>query len=268
MPLKEKSGEPVAHLGHREADGLGVAGGGDALDHRPARISEPEELGDLVERLPGGVVSSLADALVATAVARQVERGVAPGNHQGKKWIFRGPLLEEGGVDVTLEVVDADQRLLLGVRHGLGRRASDEERADEAWALGHRDAVHVAEGHPGVVQGAPDHRHDHLGVPAGRQLRHDTAVGRVDVVLRRHDAREDLAAPVQYGGRGLVARRLDPEHDHRLGPSLVPSMVSAPSGARELIARPRTPARAGIPGPPNAGCARGAGWRCAAGRWR
>ena len=54
-------------------------------------------------------------------------------------------VLEEGGVDVALEVVHADQGQAARIGERLGHRAADQQRADQPGALGHGDAVEVAE---------------------------------------------------------------------------------------------------------------------------
>src|SRR5262249_47517740 len=59
-----------------------------------------------------------------------------------------------------------------------------------------------------------EHRHDVLHVRARRELRHDAAVWRVQRDLARHHVADHLTALAHERGRGLVARRLDAEHDH------------------------------------------------------
>src|SRR6266699_7137942 len=86
--------------------------------------------------------------------------------------------------------------------------------ADEHGPLGHRDAVEIAQPHPRLRERPANDGHDHLEVAARGELGHDAAVGGVDIVLGGDDAREHLAPAVEHGGGGLVARRLDAEHDH------------------------------------------------------
>src|SRR5207245_8157103 len=61
----------------RQADRLRVSLLREPLDRGAARVAEPEQLGDLVERLADGVVPRAAEAAVVARAARQVEAGVA-----------------------------------------------------------------------------------------------------------------------------------------------------------------------------------------------
>ncbi len=237
-----ESGRPVAHVGGREGDGAGIAGARDPLDGGAAREAEAEQLGHLVEGLARRVVAGLPDALVTARLARQVERGVPARDHQGEKRVGGGLTLQEGGVDVTLEVVDGHQGPPARVGDRLGRRAADEERADEPGPVGHREAVHVVEPHPGRLQRAPHHRHQHLQVPPRGQLGHHAAVGCVHVVLRGDDAGEHLPASVHHRSGGLVTRGLDAEDDHRVAPSARESTrgraaARAPPTAARILSR-------------------------------
>ncbi len=92
--------------------------------------------------------------------------------------------------------------------------ASSRVCPTRAGPLGHRDAVEIAQPHPGLRERPANDGHDHLEVAARGELGHDAAVGGVDIVLGGDDAREHLAPAVEHGGGGLVARRLDAEHDH------------------------------------------------------
>src|SRR5207249_793688 len=130
----------VRHLRERKRDRLRIARRRRPLDDGPARESEPEQLGDLVEGLPRGVVARLADERVGERGTGVGEGGVAPGDDEGEEGVDRRIVGEERGVDVTLEVVDADERLSVRVGEGLRQRAPDEERADEPRALSHHDA--------------------------------------------------------------------------------------------------------------------------------
>src|SRR5207249_11036745 len=63
--------------GAGEADRFGVSLLGEPLDRGPARVAEPQQLGDLVERLADGVVPRAAEAAVVARATHQAEAGVA-----------------------------------------------------------------------------------------------------------------------------------------------------------------------------------------------
>src|SRR5438067_1219924 len=75
-----------------------------------AAITQAEELGDLVEGLPGRVIPRPADQRVRERSGGVVERGMAAGDDQRQERVLRRWRLEERGEDVPLEVIDADER--------------------------------------------------------------------------------------------------------------------------------------------------------------
>src|SRR5206468_8152993 len=82
-------GGAIAHLREWERDRLGIAGDGGALDHGPAGKTETEELRDLVEGLPRGVVARLAYQGVRERRPRVIERGVAARDHERQERMLR-----------------------------------------------------------------------------------------------------------------------------------------------------------------------------------
>jgi hypothetical protein len=111
-------------------------------------------------------------------------------------------------------MVHADKLLAGHPRDRLRGLQPDEQRADQAGRVRHRDPVDVGERRAGVVERRADHRDDVLDVRARRELGHDPAVTRMDLVLRRDDlAPHRLAIDHDRRGR-LVARALDPEDVH------------------------------------------------------
>ena len=66
----------------REAHRVRVAGGREPIDRGAARVAEPEEPGDLVERLARGVVDGLPGDAVSPVVLHHDEQRVAAGDDQ------------------------------------------------------------------------------------------------------------------------------------------------------------------------------------------
>ena len=95
--------------------------------------------------------------------------------------------------DVTLQVVDRDERQAARPGERLRRGEADEQRADEAGAARDGDAVDVVEAARPPRRAPPQHRDDELEVPPRRDLGHDPAEARVQVGLRGDDVRADLA---------------------------------------------------------------------------
>jgi hypothetical protein len=135
---------------------------GCALDERASREPEAEQLGHLVERLAGGVVTRLADQPIVTRRTREIERGVAAGDDQRQERILRRIIRQERSVDVTLEVIHADERLAVHPRQRLRQRGSDEQRAHQPRSVGHRDPVDLGKPHTRLAERPLDDRHDDL----------------------------------------------------------------------------------------------------------
>ena len=207
-------GAAIAHLRERECDRLGIAGDGGALDHGPAGKAETEELGDLVESLPRGVVARLAHQRVRERRPRVIERGVAARDHERQERMLRRIVGQERGVDVSLQVIHGHQRQPVDVRKGLRDGAPHQQGADEPRALRDGDSVEIGQAHVGVRERLLHDRHDDLEVTARGELGDDAAVGGVDGILRGDDAREDTTAVGEHRRRRFVTRAFDPEYDH------------------------------------------------------
>ena len=117
--------------------------------------------------------------------------------------------------DVAVEVVDRDERQPARPGDGLRGGKADEERADQARALRHGDAVDVLERRVRLGERLADHRRHELEVPPRGDLGHDAAVAGVQLRLRGDDARKDLSVLRDDRRRRFVTRGLDPE-DHLL----------------------------------------------------
>ena len=79
-------------------------------------------------------------------------------------------------------------------------------------------------------------RHDDLEVPAGGELGDDAAVGGVDRLLGGDDARQHASSVGEHRRRRLVARALDPQHEH-LDPC-VPSLRGRTNNKGDAAAAP------------------------------
>ena len=201
----------VLRPGHGEGEGAGIAVLPELLDDRSAGIAETQELGDLVQRLPGRVVAGPAEELVGERFVHQVEGRVAARDEETQHGKGDARILEEAGLEVGLEVVDAEERLLVVIRQTLGKGQPDEERADEPGPLGHGVEIDGLEADARPPQRFADDGRDRLDVLPRRQLGYDAAVRRVNLVLGQDDIAEYLGRRVgtRTGGSvpGSGARR-------------------------------------------------------------
>ena len=72
--------------------------------------------------------------------------------YQGKtRGMLRVIAFQPGGVDVSLQVVDADEGKLLGEGQALGSVDTDEQGAGQAGPMGDTDAIQPVKLHPGIL---------------------------------------------------------------------------------------------------------------------
>ena len=191
---------------------VGVALAREPVDVRAAGVGQAEQPADLVERLPRRVVERRAELGDVHGVVDEQQRRVAAGDDE------RHDALRERAVDQLVDdrvpdhVVDAVQRLVERERERLGGGRTDGERADEARAGRDRDRVDLVERDVGGGQRALDRRHHGLEVGARGDLGDDPAEPRV-LVHRAGDGVDQQVVAAHEGDAGLVAGRLDPEHE-------------------------------------------------------
>ncbi len=185
---------------------------GDAVDVRAAGIGQSEQPGDLVERLPRGVIDRLAEQRdVGGDVVDEQDLGVAAADQHRRHAPVEATVLELVDGDVGGEVVDAVERLVVCEGERLGGGDADQQRAGQAGAAGHGDRVDVLDAYAGLGVGLLERRDHRLEVGAAGDLGHDAAEPYVLLHARRERMREQLGA-ADDADTGLVARRLDPEH--------------------------------------------------------
>ena len=132
--------------------------------------------------------------------------------------------------DVTEQVIDRYERQPARIRQRLAGREPDEQRPDQPRPLRDRERGDVAERHPGLGERGLDDRNDELEVPPRGDLGHDPAEARMQLVLRRPDARAHLAVARHDGGAGVVAGGLEREDHHPAAAG-----ASALGGSRHMI---------------------------------
>ena len=125
--------EPRLRQRHRAV----VALGGQAVDHRSARITETEQLRHLVVGLAGGIVTRAPETLVCARRGDAVEAGVAARDDQHHGRQRHLPAFEHQRFDVTRQMVHRHERHALRPGQRLGEREPDQQRSDQPRALRH-----------------------------------------------------------------------------------------------------------------------------------
>jgi hypothetical protein len=141
---------------------------------------------------------------------------VPAGDHQGQQRGLEQAVLELGGLDVGPQVVDPEQRQVVGEREPLGRRHPDQQRADQAGPGGDGDGVDVGQAHAGLDQRLVHRGQHQLEVGPGRDLGDHAAEGRVQLRLGGHDVGAQRQPILDDADGGLVAGGLDAQDQHAL----------------------------------------------------
>ena len=112
---------------------------------RAARVRQPDQPRDLVERLAGGVVERVGQVhdRGADEVAHEQQRGVAAGHDQPDRAVGQRAVLEGVGGGVAGEVVHAVERHAQAQREGLGRGDADVQRGGQSGSCGDGDGADV-----------------------------------------------------------------------------------------------------------------------------
>ena len=192
-----------------EIVGAGIALAGQPVDGRSAGVAEAEQPRSFVERLARGVVESCPQHAKAAGLGDVDQQRVTAAREQAEKGRLDRLRLEVERCNVTVQVIDRDQRQPVRPGDGLRSRETDEQRADEAWSLRDRDRIEGLELGVRLGQCLPQHGHDELEVASRSDLRDDAPEASVKLRLRGDDVRED--SPIGRDDRGgrLVTRSFD-----------------------------------------------------------
>ena len=229
-PAKEKSrpetlwavGKAKALRDRRPAASLESAG--------PPGKPRPSSRAPLSNASPAASSSVRAERLEAAVVGDAGEQRVAAAGDQAQERRLDRVGREVVGGHVAVQVVDGRERQPAGGGERLGGGDADEQRADQAGALGHGDRLDVVQRRARLLQRVVDDHVDQLEVVARGVLGHDAAEAVVDP-LGGDDAGADLAVAGHDGGAGVVAARLERE-DHVNGPTAFGTSSSEPAARR------------------------------------
>jgi len=206
------------HHRPREGERRGITLLGEPVDLRATGVAEPDEPRDLVEGLTGGVVDRAAEVAEDAVLPHRDDRGVPARHDQREQRRLQLAVLELRCLDVGTQVVDAEQRHVVRQGHALRGRHADQQCPDQPGARGHRDRVDVGQADAGLHESLVDGRDQLAEVGTGGHLGDDTAVGGMELGLRRDDVGAQAEPVLDDTDGGLVTGGLDPEHQHVSGP--------------------------------------------------
>jgi hypothetical protein len=154
------------------------------INHRPARISQAQQLSHFIESLSRSVVARVADVLVRPALTAplcQIQMRMPSRNDQRhhrklQLAISLLPLLEQHGMNVTFKMIDSDQRLLQ--RECQSFRVADphQQRTGEARPLSYGQSVDRFKGLARFRQRLPHDGNNRPQMFARSQLRDYTTI--------------------------------------------------------------------------------------------
>ena len=209
---------PVAGAAHGKRVPGAVPARGDPVDDGSARIAEARAPRHLVERFAGRVVPRPRDRRDPVRLDPD-ELGVAARHHQSVEREIRrkrglAGRAQERREEVTLQMVDRDERDSAREGERLAGREPDEKRADQPGPGGRRDQIDLLDRRVSLGERLLEGDREVLEVRAGRDLGNDAAVRSVRGELRGDDVREHAAVPVEDRNGGLVAGSFDAEDEH------------------------------------------------------
>ena len=137
------------HVRKRERHGLGVAERSETVQDGAAGIAESEQLGNFVVGFASSIVAGAPQQAVRVFLPRVAlddeHVAVAAANDQGqgrKFYVTPGAtLFQHYGVDMPLDVIDAEERNPQGSGKALGVSDAHQERPYEPRAAGHADST-------------------------------------------------------------------------------------------------------------------------------
>ena len=226
-----------AHHRPREFHRVGIAVLGEPVERGAAREPQAHRARDLVEGLPRGVVERLPEKFVPV-LGRHVDKHRVTARHdQSDVRRVRVTVLQEVRIDVSFQMIHADERDVAGQRDRLAGGQAHQQRPDQTGPDGRRHSVQVTEPDPRLLQRLLEHRVERLDVRPGGDLRYDPAEACVQIDLTGDEVAEDGASVLHHGDCRLVARCLDPEDPHTCSPPAEPNRATMSSPIASIRSR-------------------------------
>ena len=140
---------------------------------------------------------------------------MSPGNEQGEIGEFRA-VSQSRGQRVARKMVYTQQRFPASRAQSLGERYPRQQPADEPGAGGHGYRIGVIQRPAGLGKRLFKAEVEPLGVRAGGEFRHDSAIFGMKAALAVHDRRQDIRRLADFMANdrrcGVVATALETEN--------------------------------------------------------
>ncbi len=201
---KAKVAQVAFEAGRGKAYRLRVAMRRERIDYRPAWIAEAKQLRYLVVSLAGGIVARAALKPVLALGQALEQMGMTAARDQRERRVLKLDA-NDRGLDVTFEMVYANQGNATCKAKRLRVGEADEQTADQTWAMRNGNRIEIFELGVRHLERFAHNGHDGPDVLPAREFRHDTAIFLVNIELGRYAGRKDLGSIFHDCGCGLVA---------------------------------------------------------------
>ena len=185
---------------------------------RTARIGQSQQLGRFVKSFACRIVQGLAEQGVAPHPVNPHELGVAARDQQGNERKLGRIVAEKGGQQVPLQVVHAQSRLAQTGRQRAGQARPDQQRTGQARPPGVGHPVDLAQIERRLLEHLLNQRQGPANMVTTGQLRHDTAIGLMQIDLAVQGLRLEHGKPsatgIDHSDSGFITARLDSQDNH------------------------------------------------------
>ena len=147
---------------------------------RSARISESDRAGNLIESLSGRVIHRASDDLKLAVILYDHKVGMSAGHDLADKRRLQIRMLDKVRGNMSLDVMDRDQRFLCRIGDRLRSRNSDKKSTHKTRTVSHRDRRDLAQSHMRLIKGSLNHLVYLLNMLSRCDLRHYAAIERVE----------------------------------------------------------------------------------------
>ena len=181
---------------------------------RPARVGQAQQLGALVEGLAGRVIEGLAEDPVAAEAGDLDQQRMPARDQQGDEGKVGLVVLQQGGQQVRLHVVDGHRRDAPAHGEADADGGAHQQRAHQARTRGVGHPGQVGRDHPGLGQGGVDQGQELADMVPGGQFRDDAPEGGMGGHLAVQAMAAQPPGRVVHGRGGFVAAGFDAQNDH------------------------------------------------------
>lgn len=176
------------HFGERQPQTPGIAVRRQGIQDRSTRVTEAEQLADLVVSFTGGVVACLPHQTILAGLLHFKQMRVPPTGNQGQCRILnrvtRKCRFHENGLEVALQVVYPNEGNVSYNANRLRVGKANEKGADEPWADRYPNGSDRLPITARTCDGFAHDRNNRTQVFPGCEFRDNPAIFGVDVDLR------------------------------------------------------------------------------------